>query len=122
MHSGVTIGTPVDQQHVLLDSSVSGFGAQGGSQSSPNVQSMAEYSASARSTRGGTVVELNVAATPLRVLVVEDTDANRKLLVALLSKLGYSATGVEHGKLCVDLFVDWRQQSRTGEPFDLVLM
>jgi len=61
-------------------------------------------------------------AAKLRVLVVEDTDANRKLLVGLLSRLGYTANGVEHGKACVDLFTEWRQASKAGEPFDLVLM
>jgi len=42
--------------------------------------------------------------TPCRVLVVEDSLPNRKLLVSLLGRLKCIAHGVEDGQQCVDLF------------------
>ena len=57
-----------------------------------------------------------------RVLVVEDADANLKLLVGLLKRLGYDADGATDGQLCVDLFEQWHRASKPGQPFDLVLM
>jgi len=38
------------------------------------------------------------AASPTRVLVVEDSDINQKLIVRLLSSLGYSADVASNGK------------------------
>ena len=43
------------------------------------------------------------AVRPVRVLVVEDSAPNRKLLCALLTRLGCVATPAEHGQHCVDL-------------------
>lgn len=62
------------------------------------------------------------AACRKRILVVEDTDVNRRLLVGLLVRLGYDAVGVEHGQMCVDLFQEWRNEAKSGEAFDMVLM
>ena len=43
------------------------------------------------------------APRPVRVLVVEDSAPNRKLLCALLTRLKCAATPAEHGQQCVDL-------------------
>jgi len=73
------------------------------------------------------------------VLVVEDSAPNRKLLCALLRRLGCDATSVENGQECVDLLlpyvsIDARRSiqgtaeagvaSRPPQPdlFDLILM
>jgi len=48
-----------------------------------------------------------------RVLVVEDSLPNRKLLLALLTRLKCRATGVEDGQQCVDLFQEFIQPDST---------
>jgi CheY-like chemotaxis protein len=76
----------------------------------------------------------------VRVLVVEDSAPNRKLLCALLARLKCKVTSTSHGKECVDLFaplMSLRPPSLSNEavpqhegrslldnlcPFDLVLM
>jgi CheY-like chemotaxis protein len=40
----------------------------------------------------------------LRVLVVEDSLPNLKLLMMMVRSLGYTVSGAEHGGLCVDQF------------------
>ena len=65
---------------------------------------------------------------PVRVLVVEDSAPNRKLLCALLSRLRCAVTAVENGQLCVDLmrphFHAPPAAAATAAPlpFDIVLM
>jgi CheY-like chemotaxis protein len=51
---------------------------------------------------------------PLRVLLVEDGDANRKLAVGLLQRWGHTIAIAENGALAVDMY--------DPEKFDLVLM
>lgn len=46
-----------------------------------------------------------------RVLVVEDSLPNRKLLVSLLTRLKCIAHGAEDGQQCIDLFRDWMTQT-----------
>jgi CheY-like chemotaxis protein len=46
---------------------------------------------------------LSPGSRPVRVLVVEDSAPNRKLLCALLTRLKCAATPAEHGQQCVDL-------------------
>ena len=80
-------------------------------------------------------------APPVRVLVVEDSAPNRKLLCALLTRLRCAVTAVENGQLCVDLMrphfdvpddaaatgqVNWAAANDKSPPppvpFDIVLM
>jgi signal transduction histidine kinase/ActR/RegA family two-component response regulator len=51
---------------------------------------------------------------PLRILVAEDNAVNQKLIMTVLSKLGYTATLAHNGKEVLEL-VD-------HEPYDLILM
>jgi CheY-like chemotaxis protein len=87
------------------------------------------------------------SSPPVRVLVVEDSAPNRKLLCALLTRLRCAVTAVENGQLCVDLMrphfdapsaaaapgppasgtaadpAAASQRPQTGQlPFDIVLM
>jgi signal transduction histidine kinase/DNA-binding response OmpR family regulator len=52
--------------------------------------------------------------TSLRVLVAEDNDVNRYLLVSMLERLGHDVTAVVNGREAIEL-TQW-------QPFDLVLM
>jgi len=51
---------------------------------------------------------------PLRILVADDVDVNRKLTVALLRNLGYAADAVDSGRAAV--------AAASGGSYDLVLM
>src|ERR1700691_3228971 len=53
-------------------------------------------------------------AKPLRVLVADDADLNRELVIELLEKQGYTAVGVSDGKNAL--------AALEREPFDAVLM
>jgi signal transduction histidine kinase/AmiR/NasT family two-component response regulator/HPt (histidine-containing phosphotransfer) domain-containing protein len=53
-------------------------------------------------------------AKPLRVLVADDADLNRELVIELLEKQGYTAVGVSDGKKAL--------AALEREPFDAVLM
>ncbi|MGD0306353.1 MAG: response regulator [Candidatus Acidiferrales bacterium] len=54
------------------------------------------------------------AMKPLRVLVADDADLNRELVIELLEKQGYTAVGVSDGKKAL--------AALEREPFDAVLM
>ncbi len=55
-----------------------------------------------------------------RILVVEDSEPNRKLLLIKLKRLGFIAEGAENGKLAVEIF---EKTSNDEMPkFDLILM
>jgi signal transduction histidine kinase/CheY-like chemotaxis protein len=54
------------------------------------------------------------ATKPLRVLVADDADLNRELVIELLEKQGYTAVGVSDGKKALSAL--------EREPFDAVLM
>ncbi|KAI9006812.1 hypothetical protein DFJ74DRAFT_689464 [Hyaloraphidium curvatum] len=57
---------------------------------------------------------------PLRLIVAEDNPLNQKLILRLLSKLGYKDTVVAgNGKECYDKVVE---AAKLGNPFDLVFM
>jgi CheY-like chemotaxis protein len=56
-----------------------------------------------------------------RVLVVEDSPPNRKLLLSLLRLLRVDPVGAENGQVCVDLFADTVAHG-APMPFDLVLI
>jgi two-component system sensor histidine kinase/response regulator len=58
--------------------------------------------------------EQSLATRPLRVLVVDDHDANRKLAVTVLQRRGHLCVEAGDGKEALAL---WRQQ-----PFDVILM
>ena len=65
------------------------------------------------------------AAARLRVLLVEDTAANRKVLSAVLGKRGHAVTLAVNGRAGVDTFVRSLDDPPDGEPgerFDAVLM
>ena len=70
--------------------------------------------------RHGPVVELDVFGTaavadkPLRVLLAEDTVANRKLVTAILMNRGHEVRTASDGREAVEL--------AAAEPFDVVLM
>ena len=51
---------------------------------------------------------------PLKILVAEDNAINRKVVIQILKRLGYTPEVVENGRQCLD-----RLES---EPFDIVLM
>ncbi len=51
---------------------------------------------------------------PLRILVAEDNEINRRVILGMLKNLGYSATVAENGRLAVN--------AALAETFDLVLM
>ncbi|MEK6650856.1 MAG: response regulator, partial [Bacteroidota bacterium] len=57
---------------------------------------------------------LLAASLPLRILVAEDNDVNRKLIARLLQKLGYAARIVTDGREAVD--------EALIAPYDIVLM
>jgi len=65
------------------------------------------------------------ASPRVRVLVVEDSAPNRKLLCALLTRLRCTVTAVENGQLCVDLMrphFNTPPDAAAPLPFDIVLM
>jgi len=69
--------------------------------------------AASRSQR--TVVDNSPAEKfPLKILVVEDNAINRKVVLQMLKRLGYSAQFAENGRACLDRLA--------AETFDLVLM
>ena len=51
---------------------------------------------------------------PLQILVVEDNDINRKIILQILKRLGYSPEVAENGKICL--------QRMASTSFDFVLM
>jgi PAS domain S-box-containing protein len=55
-----------------------------------------------------------IATRPLQVLVVEDNDANQKILLAILSSVGHAVTIAENGADAVGL--------AASQSFDLILM
>jgi len=55
----------------------------------------------------------------LRILVVDDSISNRKLLCRLLSNKGHVNSQAEDGSVAVEMVME---AERNGEPFDLVLM
>jgi len=61
-----------------------------------------------------------------RVLVVEDSPPNRKLLLSLLRIVGAEAVGAENGQVAVELFAPhvWErpQQGEVQMPFDIICM
>jgi two-component system, sensor histidine kinase and response regulator len=69
-----------------------------------------------RVARGARAVETmaRAAARPLRILVAEDNDVNRRFVTRVLQKRGHSVVTVVNGKLAVKVF--------TSRPFDIVLM
>ncbi|UVO51288.1 PAS domain S-box protein [Sphingomonas sp. SUN019] len=71
----------------------------------------------APSTAAAPVSEPVVSSRSLDVLVAEDNDTNRYLIVALLERLGHSVATVENGALAVEA-----ARTRGARPFDLILM
>jgi CheY-like chemotaxis protein/HPt (histidine-containing phosphotransfer) domain-containing protein len=57
--------------------------------------------------------------TPLRILVADDNEINRKLAALVLRRFGYQPDLVINGQEAVDRVVS---QSTAGQPYDLVLM
>lgn len=61
-----------------------------------------------------------------RILVVEDSPPNRKLLIMMLKSLGYTAVGVENGQEAVDIFTQRSantiQSDTINWPYDMILM
>ena len=58
-----------------------------------------------------------------KILVVEDNQANRKLLVKMLERNHYQVTSVEDGSYAVNLFMEAKENKEQKEwPFHLILM
>jgi CheY-like chemotaxis protein len=89
-----------------------GTAAGGGGGGSSGASSVTSANASASATVVTTATNhavSNAHSSPLslqgvRVLVVEDSHPNRKLLMSLLTHMGCHAAGVENGQECIDLF------------------
>lgn len=82
----------------------------------------ASSSASSSSSSARVVSPVTVPPKP-RVLVVEDSAPNRKLLCNLLKILQCDVVGAEHGQAAVDLFADCIADPTTHPvPFDIILM
>jgi len=90
---------------------------KGGNTSSPATGAV--VAASAAATRDSASSES--APRKPRVLVVEDSLPNRKLLLSLLRLLKVDPVGAEHGQACVDLFADTIERG-APVPFAMVLM
>lgn len=53
-----------------------------------------------------------------RILIMDDDDRVRELLVAMLDLFGHEVVATHHGEQCIDAFVEHRE---AGRPFDLVI-
>lgn len=65
------------------------------------------------------VGDLGYEDSKLRILVVDDSISNRKLLCRLLSNKGHVNSQAEDGSVAVEMVME---AERDGKPFDLVLM
>jgi two-component system sensor histidine kinase/response regulator len=72
-------------------------------------------SAPAASTQAGDVSQTAVAGQPLRILLAEDSLANQKLAIGLLTKWGHHVTLATNGREAVT-------RATSNDRFDLVLM
>jgi signal transduction histidine kinase/CheY-like chemotaxis protein len=102
-----------------------GTGADGQTSGARTGGTATAASAAAGSGRAGTAGAGAGAgsSSPLsgtRVLVVEDSAPNRKLLMSLLTHMGCKSFGVENGQECVELFKDVMTSSPSSKTHHLV--